>query len=440
VTVLNQTTTNRYKQKGSRLIPGLSQLLSKRPDMFSPDVWPTYFKKAKGVCVWDLDDNCFIDMSISGIGANILGYSVDEINQPVIEAIENGVSSSLNCVEDVHLADKLIQLHPWADNVRFTRCGGEAMAVAVRIARTATGKDKIAFCGYHGWHDWYLAANVDSTDGLDKHLIEGLTPSGVPKALAGTAIPFDFNNIDMLSNILKQNSGEMAALVMEPLRYKVADSGYWEQVKALCDRYNLPLIIDEISMGFRLTLGGSHLVLGIEPDIAVFSKALANGHPMAAIVGKSMWMESAHNSFISSTMWTERVGPVAALACIGFFEKHQVHKHLAEIGSLVQKGWKMMAVEHDLKISIHGIPALCYFTIECDDFLSIKSYFIQLMLEQGYLASNVFYAMYAHKKEHVDGYMAAVNITFKKIKYVLDHNNEFDRLITPTTSGFQRLN
>ena len=437
---LKQTLTNKYKQKGSRLIPGLSQLLSKRPDMFSPDIWPTYFKKAKGVHVWDLDDNCFIDMSISGIGANILGYSVEEVNRPVIEAIENGVSSSLNCVEDIYLAEKLIALHPWAEQVRFTRCGGEAMAVAVRIARAATSKDKIAFCGYHGWHDWYLAANLELESGLDQHLIKGLAPTGVPKSLAGSAIPFEFNNIDALSSLLEKNAADMAAVVMEPMRYSTADSPYWENVKALCRKYEIPLIIDEISMGFRLTLGGAHLVLGIDPDIAVFSKALANGHPMAAIVGKSKWMGAAQNSFISSTMWTERVGPVAALACIDFFEKNQVHEHLAEIGSLVQKGWQSMADKHGLKLSVNGTPALCYFVIECDDFLSIKSYFIQLMLEQGYLASNVFYAMYAHKKEHVEGYVTAVNKAFKKIKYVLEHENNFDRFVTPTTSGFQRLN
>lgn len=439
MSILKQTITDEYKQKGSRLIPGLSQLLSKRPDMFSPDVWPTYFKKAKGVHVWDLDDNCFIDMSISGIGANILGYSVEEINQPVINAIENGISSSLNCVEDIYLAEKLIELHPWAEQVRFTRCGGEAMAVAVRIARAATGKDKIAFCGYHGWHDWYLAANVNSTDGLDNHLIEGLTSYGVPKALAGTAIPFDFNNIDMLSKILKDHSGEMAALVMEPMRYKIADSGYWDQVKSLCEHYNIPLVIDEISMGFRLNCGGSHLVLGIEPDIAVFSKALANGHPMAAIIGKSHWMEAAQQSFISSTMWTERVGPVAALSCINFYHKNDVHIHLAEIGSLIQNGWQDAANENELVISIHGIPALCHFTIQCENFLKIKSYFIQLMLEQGFLATNMFYAMYAHKLEHVEEYIVAVKKSFKKIKSAIDNNN-FDRTVTPTTSGFKRLN
>jgi len=439
VTVLKQTITDKYKRKGSRLIPGLSQLLSKRPDMFSPDVWPTYFKKAKGVHVWDLDDNCFVDMSISGIGANILGYSVDEINQPVISAVENGISSSLNCVEDIYLAEKLIEIHPWADQVRFTRCGGEAMAVAVRIARAATGKDKIAFCGYHGWHDWYLAANVASTEGLDKHLIEGLTSSGVPKALAGTAIPFDFNNIEMLSSILKNQAKEMAAIVMEPMRYKVADSGYWDQVKALCEQYELPLIIDEISLGFRLNCGGSHLVLGIEPDIAVFSKALANGHPMAAIIGKSKWMEAAQHSFISSTMWTERIGPVAALSCMNFYQKNDVHIHLAEIGDLIQKGWQDAADESGLLINIHGIPALCHFTIECDNFLKIKSYFIQLMLEQGFLATNMFYAMYAHQEEHVKGYIIATRKAFKKIKVAID-SDKFDRDVTATTSGFKRLN
>ncbi|WP_404338879.1 aminotransferase class III-fold pyridoxal phosphate-dependent enzyme [Pseudoalteromonas mariniglutinosa] len=425
--------------EAKKIIPGLSQLLSKRPDMFSPDVWPGYFSKAKGAKVWDLDGNEYLDMSISGIGANILGYAVDEVDNEVIGNIRNGVSSSLNCPEDVALADKLVELHSWADQVRYTRCGGEAMTVAVRIARAATGKDKVAFCGYHGWHDWYLSANVTSNNNLNDHLIPGLSPKGVPKALAGTALPFPFNDIDALEKLVSENGSELAAIVMEPMRNFAPSAEYWQKVEEISKRLDIPLIIDEISMGFRINCGGAHLELGINPDIAVFSKAMANGYAMAAIIGKSKWMDAAQVSFISSTMWTERVGPTAALATINYYQKNQVHQHLAMIGRQIKQGWQELADKHGLKIHISGIDALCHFGLDYENFLTLKSYFIEKMLEQGILATNMFYCMYAHKDEHVQQYLAAIDIAFSALAKAIVNPSDMAH-VRPSTSGFKRLN
>ncbi|NOU50781.1 aminotransferase class III-fold pyridoxal phosphate-dependent enzyme [Pseudoalteromonas sp. JBTF-M23] len=427
------------QHQAKSIIPGLTQLLSKRPDMFSTDVWPGYFSKAKGAKVWDLDGKEYLDMSISGIGANILGYAVDEVDNEVIANIRNGVSSSLNCPEDVALADKLLELHSWAEEVRYTRCGGEAMAVAIRIARAATGKDKIAFSGYHGWHDWYLSANVTSDSNLNDHLIPGLSPNGVPKALAGTALPFAFNDIDALEELVQKHGSELGAIVMEPMRNFRASSEYWQQVEAIAKRLNIPLIIDEISMGFRINCGGSHLALGINPDIAVFSKALANGFAMAAIIGKSKWMDAAQVSFISSTMWTERVGPTAALATINYYQNNKVHEHLAYIGKQIKQGWQQLADKHGLKIHISGIDALCHFNLEYDNFLTLKSFFIEQMLKQGVLATNMFYCMYAHKDEHVAQYLSAVDNAFASLANALEQPNVMAHII-PSTSGFKRLN
>lgn len=427
------------KQKAKQLIPGLSQLLSKRPDMFSAEQWPTYFSKAKGAYVWDLNGQKYLDMSISGIGANILGYAEGAVDNKVISNIQSGISCSLNCPEDVELADKLVELHPWAEQVRYSRCGGEAMSIAVRIARAATGKEKIAFCGYHGWHDWYLAANLQSDENLNDHLIAGLPPTGVPKSLQGTAIPFGFNDIEQLKKVASDNDGELAAVVMEPMRSFRAPQEYWQQVEAICQQQNIPLVIDEISMGFRLNCGGSHLVLGINPDIAVFSKAMANGYAMAAIIGKNKWMDATQQSFISSTMWTERVGPTAALATINHYQTQLVHQHLEKIGNLVKAGWQRLADKHDLPIHISGIPALCHFSFEVDNFLTLKAYFIDLMLQEGVMATNMFYAMYAHKESHVETYLKAVDKCFAKLRAAMS-SGEFDHDVIASTSGFKRLN
>jgi glutamate-1-semialdehyde 2,1-aminomutase len=337
------------QDRAKKLIPGMSQLLSKRPDRFSSGIWPGYFSKAKGVTVWDLDGNAYIDMSISGIGANILGYADPDVDAAVVNAIAKGTSSSLNCPEEVELAEILCELHPWADMARFTRAGGEAMAVAVRIARANTGRDKIAFCGYHGWHDWYLAANLGTENALGEHLLPGLDPSGVPKCLKETAFPFRYNRLDKVDKIVSEHGRELAAIVMEPTRGQEPEQEFIKGVRRLADQTGAVLIFDEISAGFRLTTGGAHLALfEIRPDMAVFSKALGNGYPIAAVIGIERVMQSAQGTFISSTNWTERIGPVAAIATIKKHRDLNVAKHLIALGEMVQKGWRNLAERHGL--------------------------------------------------------------------------------------------
>jgi glutamate-1-semialdehyde 2,1-aminomutase len=274
-----------------RRIPGMTQLLSKRPDRFSQGIWPGYFSRAKGAIVWDLDGNEYIDMSISGIGANVLGYADPEVDDAVKKAIEKGSSCSLNCPEEVELADLLCELHPWAEMVRYTRSGGEAMTVAIRIARAHTGKDKLAFCGYHGWHDWYLSANLTDSDALAGHLLPGLNPAGVPHCLINTAFPFRYNHFEDLKEIVSEHGKDLACILMEPIRSQQPEPGFLESIRSVSDDLGAVFIMDEISSGFRLTTGGAHLQLtNVIPDVAVFSKALGNGYPIAAVIGKTSVM------------------------------------------------------------------------------------------------------------------------------------------------------
>ena len=345
--------------KGKQLIPGLTQLLSKRPDQFSPGVWPCYYSKARGVNIWDLDGNCYIDMSISGIGANILGYCDPDVDKAVRDVIDKGNSCSLNCPEEVLLAELLCDIHPWADMVRYGRGGGEVMAIAVRIARANTGRDKIAFCGYHGWHDWYLAANLKSENELEGHLLPGLSPKGVPKGLAGTALPFRYNHLEELKQILDDNPDEIAAIVMEPIRNIQPNKGFLEGVRALADQVGAILIFDEVSSGFRINSGGAHLVLGVTPDIAVFAKAISNGYPMGVVMGNKKVMSSAEDTFISSTYWTDRIGPSAAIATIEKHRREKVGEHLVKIGTAVQEGWKNAAAKARLNIEVEGLLPIC---------------------------------------------------------------------------------
>lgn len=434
-----KTGQNLYK-KAKKIIPGGTQLLSKRPEMFLPEQWPAYYKKAKGCEIWDLDNNRYIDMSYMGVGACVIGYADNFIDSAVKKAIDNGQTSTLNCFEEEALAEKFIKLHPWSEMCRFARTGGEAMAVAVRIARAKTKKDKILFCGYHGWHDWYLAANLSSDKALDGHLMPGLSPSGVPRALKGTAFPFAYNDLQEFDRLISKHKGEIAAVVLEPIRNYYPEPGFLEKIRKVTAKEGIVLIADEVSSGFRISVGGAHKFLKLVPDIAVFSKALGNGYPIAAIIGTESVMSAAQTSFISSTAFTERVGFVAALKVIEAFETKKVHQHLQKMGKLVQDGWADKAKKHNLKIKLSGIYPISHFDFDYGKPLEAKTLFTQLMLERGFLATTAFYASYAHKAKHVQAYLKAVDEAYQIISEAIKQGKVKKLLKGPVChSGFFRL-
>lgn len=426
--------------RAKSVIPGGTQLLSKRPEMLLPNQWPSYYNRAKGVEVWDLDGNRFIDMSYNGIGSCILGIGDQDVDVAVHAAIEAGNMSTLNCPEEVELAELLCEIHPWAGMVRYARGGGEALSIAVRIARAYTGRDRIAFSGYHGWHDWYLAANLAEESALDGHLMPGLEPCGVPRGLLGTALPFRYNQLEELQSIVTKYGRDLAAIVIEPIRRNDPLPGYLEGVKKLSESTGAVLIVDEVSAGFRLTTGGAHLLYGLEPDMAVFAKAMSNGYPMAAVIGKVPVMQAAQTTFISSTYWTERIGPVAALATIGKFRREAVSDHLIRIGKLIQAGWRQAAEQVALPVEVGGIPSVSHLTFLCDQSQTVHTLFTQLMLEKGFLAGRVFYATYAHQDHHVNTYLTAVQEVFAHLVEILKRGVVMESLKGPVAhTGFYRL-
>ena len=426
--------------KAKKIIPGGSQLLSKRSEQFLPEQWPSYYKKAKGVEIWDLDGNKFIDMSSMGVGACILGYADDGVNKAVERAIGMGTMTTLNCPEEVELAELLLKLHPWADMVRYAKTGGEAMAIAVRIARAYSGKDKIAFCGYHGWHDWYLSANLADDKNLDGHLLPGLEPLGVPRSLKGTAIPFNYNRIEELEENVE--SKDIGVIVMEPIRHHEPKNNFLRNVRGIADEIGAVLIFDEISSGWRMRVGGAHELYKVYPDIAVYGKAMSNGFPMAAIVGRGEVMDMAQNTFISSTYWTDRVGPVASIATITKLRENNVPFHLRRIGNLISEGWRKLGKEHDLNVDIMGaVPPLTTFVFDYErDSQALHTLFTQEMLERGFLASKSVYASYGHNEEHVKKYLENVDVVFDIIKKTIEKNNVYNLLKGPVAhEGFKRL-
>jgi glutamate-1-semialdehyde 2,1-aminomutase len=429
-----------YKRAKTR-IPGGTHLLSKRPEMFLPDRWPSYYASAKGCEVTDLDGNRYIDMTIMGMGACVLGYADDEVDDAVRRTIANGVACTLNAPEEVELADLLCELHPWADMARFARGGGEILSIAIRIARAYTKRDKVAFSGYHGWTDWYLSANLGTTDNLDGHLLPGLDPAGVPRSLRETALPFHYNNIEELKAIADKNKGEIAAIIMEPGRDEPPRAGYLEAVRELATQIGAVLIFDEVTSGFRMTTGGIHLMLGdVRPDLATFAKGLSNGYAMSALIGRGAIMDAAQSTFISSTNWTERIGPTAAIATIRKFRRHNVAAHMIDVGTKVVEGWRAGAAAAGLEVVTSKIPTICNFRLQHPQEREMHTMFTQLMLDRGILASSNFRPSFAHEPEHVERYVATTREVLVQIAKMAKAGTLSKELKGPLQGrGFYRL-
>jgi len=428
-----------YK-KAKTLIPGGTSLLSKRPEMFLPENWPSYFSKSKGCRVWDLDGREYIDCSIMGIGTNTLGYGNEAVDEAVLRVIRDGNMSTFNCPEEVYLAERLIKMNPWAGGVRYTRGGGEANSMSVRIARAFTGKDKIAICGYHGWHDWYVSVNLGENDALAGHLLPGIPTSGVPRALRGTSIPFHYNDFEEIENIIRKTP-DLAAVKMEVCRNFGPEDGYLEHIRKLCSEYGVVLIFDECTSGFRETFGGLFQNYGVNPDMTIYSKTMANGYVMAAVVGRKDIMQAAQGSWISSTFWTDRIGPSAALAALDEMERTKSWEVINIIGLENKKRWQSLADKYGLKINQWGIPALAGYTFDSPNALAYKTYITQEMLKRGYLAGNSMYTCICHTPEILDGYFQNLDEVFAEICKFEEGKDVMKALEGPVCqAGFKRLN
>jgi len=433
-------TGQRLYARAKQILPGGAQLLGKRAEMYLPDLWPAYYSKASGCEVWDLDGRRYLDFTMVGIGSSTLGYADPDVEKAVIAAVQAGPMCTLNAPEEVALAELLLEIHPWAEMVGYARSGGEIMSKAVRIARAATGRDEIAFCGYHGWHDWYLSVNLNGGDGLQGHLLPGLEPRGVPAGLANTTYPFAYGNLDALRKIVVERGNKLAAIVMEPVRGAGHIPGFLEGAREIANQIGAVLLFDEITSGFRMNTGGAHLIYGVQPDLATYAKAMSNGFAMSAVVGRKSVMESAQKSFISSAYFTERVGPAAALAATTKHRRIDAGKTLTAIGTRVQDGWKKAAERAGLPLTVTGIPALASFGFNDPDAPALTTLFIQEMLTRGFLTSDRFYPTVRHEDAHVSAYLDAVDTVFGHLAEARKKGDVRQRLAGPVKhTGFARL-
>jgi len=437
---LKNGTGQKLWERAKTIIPGANQLLSKRSEMFLPNLWPSYYSKASGYEVWDLDGNKFNDFATMGIGACALGYADSFVNERVKDVISLGSMCTLNAPEEVELAEKLISLHPWSKMARFSRSGGEACSIAVRAARAATRRNKVLFCGYHGWHDWYLSANLQNKNNLNQQLLSGLSAIGVPEDLAGSALPFNYNDTEAFKDMIKQNRGDIAAVFMEPIRSTDPEPGFLESIRKITEEEGIILIFDEITSGFRINNGGVHMTFNVSPDIAVFGKALGNGFPISAIIGSEKAMSAIQDTFISSTFWTERVGFAAAIATLEKFEDFNVTDSLVSNGKRINRIWKDAADAANIEIHICGLEPLTHIDFIHEKANHLQTIYTQEMLLRGYLVGSSIYSTYAYDDKILDNFANDTAEVFMIIKKAIDSNAPEDFLISKVKhSGFERL-
>jgi len=435
------TNAEKLWKRAKTIIPGGNHLLSKRPEQFAPNLWPAYYSKAKGYEIWDLDNKKYKDMSIMGVGTNILGYSNDEIDAEVIKSLKSGNMSTLNCPEEVYLAERLLEINEWADMVRFARTGGEANAIAVRISRAATSKSKVAICGYHGWHDWYLSANLQSEENLGNHHLKGIYTAGVPKELEGTSLTFRYNNFRELEKIVSEN--DIGTIKMEVMRNEKPKDNFLHKVRKLATEKNIVLIFDECTSGFRETLGGLYKKYDVQPDMVLFGKAMGNGYPITGVVGKKEIMDHTQDTFISSTFWTERAGPTAAIKTLEVMERERSWEYITELGKYINSAWKDIAKRNELEIDIFGLSSITKYTLKTkNEFIKYKTLITQEMLKRGFLATNSVYVSFAHDKKLVDEYIDNLDEVFSIISKCENTDLDIDELLDGEVChvDFTRLN
>ena len=428
-----------YK-KAKKLIPGGNSLLSKRPEMFLPNGWPNYFSSTRGIEVKDIDGNTFKDFSIMGIGTNTLGYGDPYVDEAVLKVVKSGNMSTLNPPEEPELAELLLSMHPWAGGVKFARTGGEANAIAIRIARAASGYDGVAICGYHGWHDWYLSSNISDANALDEHLLAGLSTIGVPKKFKGLTRSFKYGSFKEFNTVIQDTN--IGIVMMEVSRTHKINIEFLSYIRETCTKLGKLLIFDECTSGFRENFGGLHLKYGIEPDLIMLGKALGNGYAINAVLGKSEVMSFAEKTFISSTFWTERIGPAAAIATLRRMQDIRSWELLEENSKYIRSKLEDSFKAFSIPVKLTGLLPLITFNFEHSQFQAIKTYITQEMLERGYLASNLIVVSTQHTQKEVDKYLETLNPILSVVAEVVNDERPIMNLLKypVSQSGFQRLN
>ena len=404
--------SNELWKRACKIIPAGTQTLSKSPNQFVDGVTPKYLERGDGCIVWDVDGNQYIDY-IMACQPIILGYNNKQVNDAVIEQLSKGIVFSLMNPLEIEVAEKLIEMIPCCEGARFGKNGADATSASVRIARAFTSKDHIAYCGYHGWHDWYIA-NTDLN-------------SGIPDFNKQLAHGFVYNNIDSLAQIFAQYKDQVACVIMEPLTVVEPKDGFLEEVKRITHENEALLIFDEIITGFRFAEGGAQQLLGVIPDLACFAKAMSNGMPVSAVVGRKEYISMLEKTFFSFTYGGECLSLAAAKATMNFIQQHKVVDHLWKVGQHLQESINNLTISLGVDAFIRCIGYPCRSILSLDgqgrfDNLELKSLIQQEMVKRGILTAGFHSLSYSHSPEVIETTLEAYEDTFKLFKEIVDRN------------------
>jgi len=413
------TKSNLIYDRAKEIIPSGSQSYSRGVTQFVEGFAPKYLDRGEGAYVWDVDGNKYLDY-IMGCHPIILGYADPDINQAVIEQLAKGSIFSLMNELEVDVAELLIDAVPCAEAVRFGKNGADATTICVKVARAITGRDHIAHCGYHGWHDWYIA-NTDLN-------------SGIPKFNQELGHAFAYNDLDSLEKIFKEFPDSVAGVIMEPLTVVEPKDNFLEEVKKMTHHYGALLIFDEVITGFRFAFGGAQELTGIIPDLTALAKGISNGIPLSAIVGKKEFMSCLDKTFFSFTYGGDCIGLAAAKVCIPKIKREKVPEHLWKVGTYLKDGFNDLAQNHGISefIECIGYPCRSVVTFETNgifDNLEMKSFFQQELIRRGILWTAYHALCYSHKKEDIDFTLECFDDIFKIFKEIVDQKKPLRPLI-----------
>lgn len=418
------------KARAKKLIPDCSQTFSKGPSQFVQGVAPVFLERGYGSHVWDIDGNKYIDYAMA-LGPIILGHSHPVINREVTKILRKGISFTLPHRMEVELAQLLCEIIPCAEMVRFGKNGSDATSGAVRVARAYTGRDIIACCGYHGWQDWYVATTT--RDG------------GVPDAVKKLTITFEYNDIESLKKIFAEHPNRVACVIMEAASVTEPKEDFLKRVKEIARRNGAVLIFDEIVTGFRFSLGGAQDYFGVEPDLACFGKAMGNGFPIAAVVGKKEIMKLFEDIFFSFTFGGELVSIAASIATIRYMKEHDVIAHLWEQGRKIKDGYNVMAKGFGLSSSTGcvGYPPRTVITFKYKNGnadLMLKSLFQQECIRRGILFSGGHNICHSHTNKDIDYTLRVYMTVLEIIKDAID-KHKVEKLLKgkPVKPIFRRV-
>jgi glutamate-1-semialdehyde 2,1-aminomutase len=430
-----------YRRAGER-IAGKTHLFGRRAELHAFGISPIYSDWQKDGRIRDVDGHEYVDFNL-GAGAVMLGHAFPDVVEAVQRQVAQGTGLTLNHPLEIEAADLLHEIVPCAEMVRFCKGGGEADMVAVRIARAATGRSKIVFSGYHGWHDWYIAANLAEEKALDRHLLPGIAPLGAPKELAGTAIPFEFNNLDSLRRALEANRGEVAAVILEPARTFLPEPGFLEGVRDLAHEHGAVLIFDEVVTGFRWSRGGAQQYYGVTPDVATFAKCISNGFALGAVTGRRDIMSVAIDSFISSVYWAEATGLAAAKATLRLYRDRDVAGAVWRFGESFIGACRKLIAETGAPVRILGLPPLPTLSFDVPD-PAVRDQAVTLYLQEtarrGLNCGPGNFFCYTHTEADLRCALAAIGEALNAVARALKEGDVMRYLECPVRqSGFRRL-